>query len=151
MTNNNSTNIIEQCKSFLHYGMWRCYDKDIETYPKPYTQEFRRLNQQILANNAHITSYQQKVSLAFDRMTSPSKFWGLIASGTGLLLGSSILPFIPKSLNVFAAQNVEYPLPNPISKNEVNLNCLKWLGKWPTVEQLTTAVARTYSCTTLPR
>ena len=84
ITNNNSTNIIEQCKSFLHYGMWRCYDKDIETYPKPYTQEFRRLNQQILANNAHITSYQQKVSLAFDRMTSPSKFWGLIASGTGI-------------------------------------------------------------------
>ena len=42
---------------------WRYYDKDIETYPKPYTEEFRRLNQQILANNAHITSYQQKVSL----------------------------------------------------------------------------------------
>ena len=37
--------IINQCKFFLHYGIWRCYNKDIETYPPPYALEFKNAKQ----------------------------------------------------------------------------------------------------------
>ena len=72
--------VVDQCKSFLQFGIWRCYNKDIETYPAPYVKEFGQGSRP--GSEAHIIAYKQKALLAFDRMTSPSKFWGLIASGT---------------------------------------------------------------------
>ncbi len=86
--------VISQCKSFLHYGIWRCYNKAIETYPPPYALEFKHAQQNVLATNSHVTAYQEKALLAYNRMTSPSKFWGLAASGTTIFILGAVEAFL---------------------------------------------------------
>ena len=83
--------VVDQCKSFMQFGIWRCYNKDIETYPAPYVNEFGHSRPD---SEAHINAYKQKAILAFDRMTSPSKFWGLIASGTTIFSIGAIEAFL---------------------------------------------------------
>ena len=72
----------------MQFGIWRCYNKDIKTYPAPNGGSDTAGLTQI-----HINAYKQKAILAFDRMTSPSKFWGLIASGTTIFSIGAIEAF----------------------------------------------------------
>ena len=48
----------------------------------------------MLAANSHVIAYQEKALLAYDRMTSPSKFWGLAASGTTIFTLGAVEAFL---------------------------------------------------------